>query len=242
MTVQGWDLLGLALKDYYLQNDPGISVKVHSDCSGVETLPLEVFFRHDYSLPDLERYALDLCQGQILDVGAGAGCHSLILQEQGLQVTAADISPDAVRVMEQRGLQHVLAVDVTKWEPEQGFDTILMLMNGIGLVGDLNGLKDFLVHAKRLITPEGQILLDSTDFTCFPEFMKSWAEFQFKQGRYFGEVEYRIEYRGRLSETYSWLFIDQQTLEEYALEAGWFCQIIFEEEGQYLARLTRYEA
>lgn len=239
MAVQGWDLLGLALKDYYLQNDPGISVKVHSDFSGVETLPLEVFFRHDYSLPDLERYALDLCQGLILDVGAGAGCHSLILQERGLQVTAADISHDAARVMEQRGIRRILEIDVTKWEPKQRFDTVLMLMNGIGLVGDLNGLKDYLELSQRLIMPEGQLLLDSTDFSHFPKLMKSWAKSQFKQGRYFGVVEYRIEYQGKLSEAYRWLFIDQRTLADYAREAGWFCQIVYEEEGQYLARLTR---
>ncbi len=242
MVVQGWDLLGFAIKDYYLQNDPEICLKVHTNCSGVETLPVEIFFRNDYSLPELERYALDLCQGRTLDVGAGAGCHSLILQERGLQVTAVDVARDAVEVMERRGLRHVLEADIKEWEPEEQFDTVLMLMNGIGLVGNLDGLKLFFKHAKRLLTPKAQLLLDSTDFTLFPKFMKSWAASQSKLSRYFGEVEYRLEYKGQLSEAYSWLFLDQKTLEEYALEAGWFSQIIFEEEGQYLARLIRNEA
>lgn len=242
MGIQGWDLMGRAFRDYHLHKDREICLKVHSDCSGVETLPVEVFFRDASDLPDLERYALDLCQGRILDVGAGAGCHSLILQERGFQVTAADISPDAVRVMTERGLLNTLAVDVRHWEPEAKFDTALMLMNGIGLVGDLSGLKDFLDHAQGLITKEGQLLLDSTDFTYFPEFMKGWGAAQFRRGRYFGEVEYRIEYQGQLSEAYQWLFVDQQTLAEYSLATGWHCQIVFEEEGQYLARLIRYEA
>lgn len=240
MGIKGWDLLGRALKDFHLQKDPGISLKAHSNCSGMEILPVEVFFRHDSGLPDLERYALDLCQGRVLDVGAGAGCHSLILQGRGLQVTAADISHDAVRVMEERGLAHVIEVDVNQWETGDKFDTILMLMNGIGLVGDLNGLKSFLSHIKGMIAPGGQLLLDSTDFTFFPEFMKTWGAVQLKRGRYFGEVEYRIEYQGLVSEAYSWLFVDYQTLVDYAQETGWFCQIIFEEEGQYLARLTRH--
>lgn len=242
MAVQGWDLLGLAIRDYYHQNNPDISLKVHSDCSGLETLPVEIFFRHYYSLPELERYALDLCQGRTLDVGAGAGCHSLILQERGLKITALDISKDAVEVMVERGLQGALAVDINKWEPEENFDTVLMLMNGIGLVENLDGLNSFLKKATRLLTPDGQLLLDSTDFTRFPQFMKTWAKGQFERGRYFGEVEYRLEYQGQLSEAYKWLFVDQKTLEEYALETGWLFQIIFEEEGQYLARLIRYEA
>lgn len=242
MGIQGWDLMGRALRDYHLHKDAGICLTVHSDCSGVEILPVEVFFRDAAALPDLESYALELCQGRILDVGAGAGCHSLILQERGLQVTAADISPDAVRVMAERGLLNTLAVDVRHWEPETKFDTALMLMNGIGLVEDLTGLKDFLDHAQGLITKEGQLLLDSTDFTHFPEFMELWGASQFRRGRYFGEVEYRIEYQGQISEAYQWLFVDQQTLAEYSAATGWHCQIVFEEEGQYLARLIRREA
>jgi len=231
MAIQGWDLMGRALQDFHLQKDPGICLKVHSDCSGLETLPVEVFFREGPNLPDLERYAL-----------AGAGCHSLILQERGFQVTAADISRDAVKVMAERGLRHTLAVDVRHWRPEERFDTVLMLMNGIGLVGDLFGLKDFLDRAQGLIAPQGQLLLDSTDFTLFPEFMRIWGAVQLKRGRYFGEVEYRMEYQDQVSEAYQWLFVDQQTLSEYSLETGWHCQIIFEEEGQYLTRLTRLEA
>ncbi len=241
MAIQGWDLMGRALQDFYLQKDPGICLKVHSDCSGMETLPVELFFRQDSNLPDLERYALDLCQGRIVDVGAGAGCHSLILQERGRRVTAVDISRDAVKVMAGRGLRHTLAVDIRHWVPEEKFDTVLMLMNGIGLVGDLFGLKDFLDRAPGLIGPAGQLLLDSTDFTLFPEFMGIWGAALLKRSYYFGEVEYRIEYQDQVSEAYKWLFVDQQTLAEYARKAGWFCQVMFEEEGQYLARLIRRE-
>lgn len=241
MDVLGWDLLGRALKDYHLHNDPGIKLRVHSDCSGTEILPAEIFFRHYYNLPELERYALDLCQGRILDVGAGAGCHSLILQERGFNVTAADVSKDAAEVMKDRGLHQVIEADIRKWIPVERFDTVLMLMNGIGLVETLNGLKSFLEHAKMLVVSGGQLLLDSTDFTLFPKFMKTWAAIQLKRGRYFGEVEYRMEYQGEQSQPYGWLFVDQNTLAEYALETGWLFQIIFEEEGQYLARLIRHE-
>lgn len=239
MAIQGWDLLGRALKDFYLDKDSRIKLKVHSDCSGVENLPAEIFFRHYSNLPELERYALDLCQGRILDVGAGAGCHSLILQERGFEVTAVDVSGDAVEVMKDRGLERVIKVDIKTWKPPESFDTVLMLMNGIGLVDDLDGLKLFLEHLQELLTPQGQLLLDSTDFTLFPKFIETWAAIQAQRGRYFGEVEYQMEYQDQLSKAYSWLFVDQKTLEEYAWETGWFCQIIFEEEGQYLARLIK---
>lgn len=143
MAIRGWDLLGSALKDYYYQNGSGLGLKAHSDCSGEEDLPVKAFFRDYENLSELERYALDLCLGRTLDVGAGAGCHSLILQERGLEVTAVDISVDAAEIMKQRGLKDARAVDINQWEPEDKFDTVLMLMNGIGLAEKLDGLKGF---------------------------------------------------------------------------------------------------
>ena len=242
MPIQGWDIMGRALRDFQLGKDPEICLIVHSDYGGVETLPVEIFFRQYQDLPELERYALDICRGRVLDVGAGAGCHSLILQERGLEVTAADISGEAVNVMKERGLKSVLQVDINKWEPTESFDTVLLLMNGIGLVENLEGLRRFLIQAGRMLEPGGQLLFDSTDFTLFPEVFDSCTALQADRDRYFGEVEYRLEYRGQLSEPYRWLFVDQQTLAQYALESGWLFQIIYEEEDQYLARLVKDKA
>ena len=61
-----------------------------------DEIPVETLFRDYDSMPPLEHHALDLVKGRTLDVGAGAGCHSLVLQERGIDVDAIDISPLSV--------------------------------------------------------------------------------------------------------------------------------------------------
>jgi hypothetical protein len=98
-----------------------------------DIMPIETLFRSFAGMPELEQKALKLAQGRTLDVGAGAGCHSLILQEKGIDVTAIDISPLSVETMRERGVMKVLQQDFFTLNTQ--FDTILLLMNGIGIVG-----------------------------------------------------------------------------------------------------------
>jgi SAM-dependent methyltransferase len=92
-------------------------------------------------MPEIERKALDMATGKTLDVGAGSGCHSLVLQEKGIDVTAIDISPLSVETMKERGIKKVMEQDFFTMQGK--YDTILMLMNGIGIVGTLERLPKF---------------------------------------------------------------------------------------------------
>jgi hypothetical protein len=143
--------------------------------------------------------------------------------------------------MRERGVSRVECIDILDFQSES-FDTILMLMNGLGLAGNLNGLPPFLDKMKELLNPDGQLLVDSTDIESLRR--KMIADGTLNPGEvpngYPGEVEYRMEYAGFLSAPFQWLYIDQETLQQQASRAGWFCQIIYEEEEQYLARLIPF--
>ncbi|HSC69799.1 MAG TPA: methyltransferase domain-containing protein, partial [Candidatus Methylomirabilis sp.] len=161
MKSAAWKPHGAALLDYF-KGETSAKVVVHGDDGETETVPIQVFFRGPADFSALEEAALDCCRGRVLDAGAGSGCHSLVLQEQGLSVCAIDIAPEAVEVMRNRGVRDARGADIFAFEAEP-FDTILLMMNGIGVVGDLAGLDRFLACVGRLLRPDGQILLDSYD-------------------------------------------------------------------------------
>jgi SAM-dependent methyltransferase len=163
-----------------------------------------------------------------------------VLQEQDLTVCAIDIAPEAVEVMRKRGVRDARCADVFHFR-DGLFDTLLLMMNGIGVVEDLAGLDRFLANAHGLLAPGGQILLDSYDptWTHDPDDASS-RKAAGPSERYVGEMRFRLEYKGKKGPTLTWLFLDSGLLTERALKAGWSCEVIWqEEEGHYLARLTR---
>ncbi len=227
--LPSWAPHGAALRDFFAGRADA-EVIVRDEDGEEERTPARVFFREPDEFSALDEAALALCRGRVLDVGAGAGCHSLALQARSIAVTALDVAPDAVEVMRQRGILDARCGDVFTFAGER-FDTLLMLMNGIGLVGTLDGLDRFLADAPRLLTDGGQMLLDSFD---------PGPPDPAQPGQYAGEMRFQLEYRGVCGAYYPFVFLDFETLRRHAEEAGWRCESIWqEEEGHYLARLAR---
>jgi SAM-dependent methyltransferase len=224
------DVFGAALKDQFLHQETEI-LWLHNSYGEPEEMPLDVFFRTAEEMPELELIALDLCRGRILDIGAGAGSHALLLQQKHQDVTALDLSAGAVDVMQQRGVKKVLKGDIKNHSDER-YDTLLLLMNGIGLTGNLEGFKDFLSHASTLLKEGGQLLFDSSDIAYLYE------DSSMPANKYYGQVSYKYIYKGQQGEWFNWLYLDQETLKATATACDWSCEILFDDgEDQYLARL-----
>ena len=147
------DVLGTAMHDYYFKNDPK-KLWIYNNYGEPEEMPVKIYFRDEKRMPKLEQMALRLCKGTVLDVGAGVGSHALALQEKSYDVTAIDVSPKAVEVMNQRGVKETIIGDVFLYQ-KQTFDTLLLMMNGIGFTGNTNNLRLFLQHSKTLINKGG---------------------------------------------------------------------------------------
>ena len=224
------DIFGKALLDYY-QNSFVPPLLLHNEYGPPETIPVDRFFWREDKFPDLELFALKQVHGKILEVGAGTGRHTLYMQNQGHDVSALDISASCGILMKKMGVEKIIIEDIYAYHVNN-YDTIIMLMNGIGIAGNINRLKKLLKHLKNLINPEGQLLLDSSDISYL------YHGKDVPKDTYFGELKFHYEYRGIHDDPISWLYIDQNTLMGVANSTGWNCQIIFEDETEaFLARL-----
>jgi SAM-dependent methyltransferase len=239
MNPKSMEPFGMALLAYF-EGNSNAELTMRRDDGKEGTIPARLFFRElpDFSI--IEKTSTDLCKGHVLDIGAGAGSQSIVLHRMGLPVTALDISSQAVAVAKQRGLDDVYCADIFEFQ-DGPFDTLLMMGHGIGMVETIAGLDRFLGLAHRLLSANGQLLLDSLDvrITEDPDNL-AYHEANRKAGRYIGEIRIQAEFQDQRGPYCGWLQVDADTLKEHAELAGWQCQIVHREgNGDYLARLTR---
>ncbi|MFW6224478.1 MAG: class I SAM-dependent methyltransferase [Bacteroidota bacterium] len=229
------DIFGLAFHDY-LEGHTRENILVDMNITDTELLPVSYFFRDYEQMPEWEQQTLDVCRGTVLDVGAGAGSHALSLKQKGIDVTAIDVSPGAVACMQKRGITKALVKDFFEFQ-EENYDTILFLMNGAGMAKTLDKLKDLLLHAASLLTPQGNIYLESTDLLYMFEEDDGSVLIDLA-GDYYGEIVYQLQYKQYKGEPFKWLFVDYGNLSNVASLAGLNCELFYRgENDNYIARL-----
>ncbi|MXV17681.1 class I SAM-dependent methyltransferase [Hufsiella ginkgonis] len=227
--MAGSDPIGRAIHDFHFTGEAA-TLWILNHYGEPEEMDTAIYFRAPPDMPELEWDAIGACRGHVLDIGAGAGSHSLALQDAGMRVTALEISGPACEVMRHRGIRDVIQHDIFAFAGQR-FNTLLLLMNGIGLCGSLEGLRRFLDHARTLLSPGGKLLFDSSDIAYL-------YEGDLPIDKYYGEIAYRYRYKEELSDWFSWLYVDRETLKKVANEAGWEVEVTAEnDEDGYLATL-----
>ena len=230
------DLFGKAILDYQTDNSPE-DLYTETSISELDVMPIDYLFRDYDEMPILEQKALDLTKGKTLDVGCGAGSHSLFLQEKGLHTKAIDISPNAVEACKLRGVKNVEVQNFLELNEDEKYDTILFLMNGTGIFQNLVLINVFIDKIKKLLTPTGQVLIDGTDIIyMFDE--DEDGSFLIPADGYYGELTFSVQYKGETEDTFPWLYLDYNTLQNAANANSLQCELIMEgEHFDYLARL-----
>lgn len=176
----------------YLKGKRNENIEVFSSISEEDIIPIDYLFRSYSQMPKLEQIALKKAKGRVLDVGAGAGCHSLWLKSKGYEVVSVDFSLGAVQTMKKQGLENVIQSNFFDLKLEKKFDTLLLLMNGLGIAGTLDKLPQFFEKCFNLLSTKGQILLETADLNYLLEDGESDID-QF--GNYLGEVAYKMKYK-----------------------------------------------
>ena len=232
----GKDPMGAAIYDFFDKGKAG-KLRVFSPQFDEDEIPVETLFREYDEMPELERKALDMAYGRILDVGAGSGCHSIALQDMGKQVEAIDISPLSVKVMEESGVNASL-VNLFDHSFVEGYDTVLMLMNGSGIIGSLQNMEAFFTRMKELLNPGGCVLMDSSDLKYLFE-DEDGSMLIDLAADYYGEIEFSMQYKQIKGDSFKWLYIDYETLNFYASQFGFKAELVCAgEHYDYLAKLT----
>ena len=228
---------GNALMAYH-KGDISASFRLERDDGFIQDVPASIFFATQ-GFPALETKAFDMCKGHILDIGAGAGRHSLALSKMGAPITALDILPSLKQVMLDRGVNDVIIADIFGYSGAR-FDTLLMLMNGIGMVANPSRLTEFLTMAHKITHENGQIICDSIDVsvTTDPTHM-AYTKNNIRKGKPVGQQSFVISY-GNEKASFEWLHIDFVSLQKYCDKTGWKANLVHQEpDGRYLCRLTK---
>jgi len=235
MTKELNDPFGQACLSH-LEGNQGLEIEVLCNITETDIIPVDYLFRNFELMPKSERHALQKAKGKTLVVGAGAGCHSIWLQDKGIEVTSIDTSEGAVQTMKQIGLKNVYQIDFFELQETKKYDTIIALMNGIGIAGDLEGLPHFLNKCKNLLKPNGQILADSTDLKYLIE--NEALEYDINEDEYIGELEYKMIFNQHETDWFKWLYIDEKKLGKIAFANGLKTKIITKDKHfNYLAQL-----
>lgn len=238
------DLFGKAILDFQTNNNPEDLI-TETSISEADEMSVAYLFRDYNEMPKMEQKALELAKGKVLDVGCGAGSHSLYLQnERNLDVTSIDISANAIEACKLRGLKKAFVQDVMKIDAESlqhdKYDTILLLMNGAGMCGKLKNISKFLLQLKSLLNEGGQILVDSSDIIYMFDEDEDGGKWIPTDVDYYGEVVFDISYKGEKEDPFDWMYIDYNTLQNAANSNGLNCELILEgEHYDYLARITK---
>lgn len=234
MSLAPGDPIGSAIHDYAVSKKPA-DIIVSSDICEDDIIPVEVLFRKLDEMPELEQLALERTKGSVLDVGAGAGVHSLELMDRGHKVKAIDISKGAVTYMKKQGIDAEQISFLTFKEGQ--YDTILLLMNGIGIAGKLSNLERTLKHAKSLLNEGGRILCDSSDIKYLyeDEDGSMWIDLNTE---YYGNFRFQMKYKKEKGQWFDWLYVDFDNLFQAAKKVGLKASKIHDENDHFLAELT----
>lgn len=231
------DLFGKAILDYLTNSSPE-NIITSTSISEEDEMEVAYLFRSFDEMPTIEQKALELANGKTLDIGCGAGSHSLYLQnERNINVHSIDISKNAIQACLLRGLKNVQAIDVLDLENEK-YDTILLLMNGTGIFETLEKSTIYLQKLKSLLNPNGQILIDSSDIIYMFDEDEDGGKW-IPSDNYYGELTFSLQYKKEKEVDFPWLYMDYNTLQNAAIANGLQCQLVLEgNHFDYLAQLT----
>lgn len=229
------DPVGKAILDYAISQKPD-DIIVSSEICEDDIIPIEVLFRNEDTMPEIEKIALNKAKGKILDVGAGAGSHSFYLKNLGFDVKAIDISAGAIKFLKDNGItsENINFFDLKN----EKFDTILMLMNGIGIAGKLSNLEKTLVHAASLLNENGKLYCDSSDIKYLyeDEDGSMWVNLNTE---YYGNFRFQMKYKKEIGNWFDWLYVDFDSLFQACKNVGLKCIKVADQEDHYLAEISK---
>ena len=232
------DVFGKALMNYY--NGDKTKIRIRRDDNYLDEEDLGVYFSGYDNFQEYERRILEYADGKILDIGCGAGRHSLFLQKKGYHVISMDFSKLAIKVSKMRGAKNVvLALAFFLPFKKNSFDSVLLMGNNFGICG--KSTEEFLRKMYDITTKNGKIIAVSRnpEDTEKQEHLK-YHELNRKRNRAVGLVTIRTEYKDMIGDWFELLMIGVDELKILCEKTGWkIKQIVKGENGVYSMMLAK---
>jgi SAM-dependent methyltransferase len=201
----------------------------------------EWFFAGHDDWAKIERDAFEYVQGRVLDIGAGAGRHSIVVQRLQLEAVAIDLSPGAVEVCRRRGVKDARLLPLCEIDESLGaFDTVLLLCGNFGLAGSGERTIALLEKLHSLTNPGARIVLDTVNpYVDNDEADVAYLERNRERGRMPGQTTIRISYGGLATPWYDLLCVDLLELVALIEGTGWHSVLLDEDGADLYAVLSK---
>ncbi len=185
--------------------------------------------------PPIEREAMEIVKGRILDIGCGAGRHALYLQEKGLDVLGIDVSPLAIKVCKLRGLTQAREMSITQLSRKLGtFDTLLMMGNNFGLFGSFKRAKWLLRRFCGMTSDQARIIAQSSDpYATDEPCHLAYHELNRKRGRMSGQIRLRVRYKTYATPWFDYFLVSRNEMAEIVSGTRWRVGHFAESDGPY---------
>lgn len=233
------DPFGKGLMAYYRGDKP--VYRSRRDDDYVQEGTFEAYFSEYKDWAKCEKKALKYVRGKVLDIGCGAGRHSLWLQRKGFEVTAVDISRLAVEVAKLRGVKDCLMGSALKLSfTRRSFDTVLLLGINFGVAGGVEATKKMVRDFHDIANGNGRIIASCRDpyETNNPAHLK-YHELNRERGRSAGHITFRVENKKEVGGWLNLLIVSLEEMAEICKLTGWKTKKLFEQNGSYAVVLVK---
>ena len=230
------DAFGQALMALYNGRDSFEIIE--RDDGYFDAIETRAYFTKYEEWSPFEQKAMEFAKGSVLDVGCGAGRHSLYLQQKGLDVFGIDISPLSIEVCRLRGLRkaEVMSIEEVDFPPDS-FDTVLMLGNNFGLFGSFERARLLLKRFHEMTSEDALIIAATRDVykTDKPDHLE-YQRLNRERGRMSGQVKIRVRFHRYASKWFDYLMVSKQEMEDILDGTGWKVQEYLDSDGaNYIA-------
>ena len=202
----------------------------------------ELYFSEyeDWSLH--EKRAMEFVKGRVLDIGCGAGRHSLYLQKKGFSVFGIDNSPLAIKVCKLRGMKksRVMSIDDVNFKA-RSFDTIIMMGNNYGLFGSFKKARRLFKRFHKVTSENALIIAETRDpyKTDNPAHLE-YQEFNRKRGRMSGQLRLRVRFGKYATKWFDYLIVSREEMKDILVGTGWKVkEFIDSEDSSYIAIIEK---
>ncbi len=235
------DAQGHAMYDFYQGKQVSVIIERDDGYIDVDDGP-KVYFSKFKDWSDHQKQAMKYVKGRVIDIGCGAGRHSLYLQSKGFDILGIDVSPYALKVCKLRGIKKIKLMPASELSSKLGkFDTILMLGNNFGLFENIKFSRRLLKKFSSITNDRAQIIAETLDpYGTKEKYHTKYHKQNRRKGKCGGEVILRARYLNYITPWFKYWLAAKSEIKQMLVGTDWHvCKFINSKGPIYIAVIIK---